>query len=92
MNKNRPKDPPILRRLISQLVQDGKSSVIARRIANASLQKSGNLKPGTSIPTEQGIERGLMTPEQRAIDRAQRRKAGAYVYNPDTNRTTKIGE
>lgn len=85
---SRRNDPPILRRLISQLKQKGKSNIIARRIAVSALQKSGNLHPGSTKATEQGHKRGLMTPAQRAIDRAQKRRPGKYVYHPGNNTAT----
>lgn len=83
-------DAPILKRLISQLIRNGKSSGDARRIAIAALQKSGNLKKGSTAPTEQGIKRGRMTPAQRAIDRAKRKNGGGdYKYNPHNNSAVK---
>jgi hypothetical protein len=82
-------DAPILRRLISQLIRNGKSPADARRIAIAALQKSGNLKPGSTEPTEKGIARGKMTPAQRAIDRAKKKSKGEYKYNPYNNTAVK---
>jgi len=79
----------ILKRLVSQLIKNGKSPVDARKIAIAALQKSGNLKKGSTQATEQGIKRGAMTPAQRAIDRAKRRKPGNYKYNPHNNTAVK---
>lgn len=82
-------DPALLRRLVSQLKRNGKSSVAARRIATSALQKSGNLKPGTTQATEQGRKRGLMTPAQRAIDRAKRQGKSGTHYNPHNNTAVK---
>lgn len=82
-------EPAILKRLISQLIRNGKSSGDARRIAIAALQKSGNLKKGSTEATEQGIKRGRMTPAQRAIDRAKRKRSGDYKYNPYNNTAVK---
>lgn len=82
-------DTPILKRLISQLIRNGKSSGDARRIAIAALQKSGNLKEGSTEPTAKGIKRGRMTPAQRAIDRAKKKRVGDYKYNPYNNTAVK---
>jgi len=79
----------LLTRLISQLRRNGKSPADARRIAISSLQKSGNLKHGTTTPTEKGVRRGNMTPAQRAIDRAKKKKPGNYKYNPNNNSAVK---
>lgn len=81
--------PKILTRLIYQLKKNGKSSIEARRIAVAALQRSGNLKQGTETATKKGIERGNMTPAERAIDRAKKRRPGNYKYNPHNNTAVK---
>lgn len=82
-------DPAILKRLIQQLRKNGKSQAEARAIATSSLQKSGNLKPGSTEATKQGKRRGKMTPAERAIDRAKRRSPGKYKYNPHNNTAVK---
>lgn len=79
----------LLKRLISQLKHNGKSHKDARKIAIASLQKSGNLKPNSTEPTAKGIQRGNMTPAQRAIDRAKKNRPGNYKYNPNNNSAVK---
>jgi hypothetical protein len=83
--------PLILERLVRQLINKGKSPKAARAIAVSSLQRSGNLKKGTSEATHKGRRRGAMTPGQRAIDRASKRsgrKITDYKYNAATNRAT----
>jgi len=84
--------PKILDRLVKQLMDQGKTRSQAYAIAVSSLQKSGNLKKGSTEPTKKGIVRGNMTPEERAKDRAVRRSGGRpsdYVYDAKTNRTRK---
>jgi hypothetical protein len=66
----------------------------ARATAISALQKSGNLKKGSTEPTLKGIKRGNMTPAERAKDRAAKYGGGhpsEYHYNPKTNRATKHG-
>jgi len=46
--------PKILDRLVSQLKAKGKSKDAAYAIATSSLQKSGNLKKGSSKATPKG--------------------------------------
>jgi hypothetical protein len=69
--------PAILDRLVKQLQAKGNSRAAAYAIATASLQKSGNLKPGTRTATAQGRRRGVMTPKARARSRAKRRLLNA---------------
>jgi hypothetical protein len=87
-------DPKILKRLISQLRAKGKTYAEARTIAIAALQKSGNLKKGSTQATPKGEERGNMTAGERAKDRQSRydnRKPSDYKYNKKTNRATLKG-
>ena len=84
--------PKILDRLVSQLRAKGKSKEAAYAIAVSALQKSGNLKKGTTQATAKGVGRGMMSPEARAKDRAVKyskgkHRASDYKYNPSTNRT-----
>ena len=82
----------ILDRLVRQLIAKGKSDQAAHAIATAVLQKSGNLKKGTTTPTAKGVKRGNMTPAQRAKDRAVKASGGKpsdYAYNSKTNTTKK---
>lgn len=84
--------PKILERLVSQLKAKGKSDKAAHAIAVSALQKSGNLKKGSTKATAKGTKRGNMTPGQRAKDRAAKssgNKTSAYKYNKKTNRATK---
>jgi hypothetical protein len=83
--------PAILERLVSQLQAKGKSKQAAYAIATAALQKSGNLKKGSTKATAKGKKRGAMTPGQRAKDRASKisgKKKSSYKYNKKTNRAT----
>jgi len=82
-------EPAILKRLIQQLRENGKSKSAAYAIAVRALQKSGNLKPGSTQATAQGKKRGAMTPAERAIDRANRKRKGKYRYNPHNNTAVK---
>ena len=75
----------ILDRLTSQLKGD-------KVKAKKALTKSGNLIPGTELPTSQGMSRGNMSPEARALNRAVLKSGGSmtdYEYNSVTNRTRK---
>lgn len=83
--------PKILDRLVSQLRAKGKSLSAAYAIATSSLQKSGNLKKGSTEATAKGKKRGSMSPSQRAKDREVKRTKGKhkpsdYIYNKNTNR------
>lgn len=83
--------PAILDRLVKQLVAKGKSKSSAFAIATSVLQKSGNLKKGTTEATAKGKKRGSMSPSERAKDRASKRsgkKASSYKYNAKTNLAT----
>lgn len=83
--------PKILERLVSQLKAKGKSDSSAYAIATSVLQKSGNLKKGSTKPTAKGKKRGAMTPSQRAKDRASKRskhKTSEYKYSSKTNVAT----
>lgn len=80
----------ILKRLVEQLKAKGHNDKDAHAIAVASLQKSGNLDHNGN-PTKKGIQRGNMTPAERAKDRAAKvsgRKTHEYKYNNRTNRAT----
>lgn len=84
--------PKILDRLVKQLKTNGKSKEAAYAIAVSSLQKSGNLKPGSTEATSKGIKRGEMTPAQRAKDRAAKDSGGKpsdYSYNKHNNSAVK---
>lgn len=85
--------PAILERLVSQLKAKGYNDRAAHAIAVSSLQKSGNLKPGTEEATAKGERRGRMSPAERAKDRAikaskKKRSTHDYNYNSKTNRAT----
>ena len=84
--------PKILDRCVSQLKANGKSKAAARAICIKSLQKSGNLKKGTTTATAKGKRRGKMTPAARAKDRAAKRRGGKasdYKYNKYNNSAVK---
>lgn len=84
--------PKILDRLVSQLIANGMKESQAFAVATKKLQDSGNLKPGTQEATKKGIERGNMTPSERAKDRAAKRSGGSpsdYKYNKNNNSAVK---
>lgn len=84
--------PSILKRLVGQLKAKGKSTQAANAIAVSALQKSGNLKKGSTTPTAKGVRRGKMTAAARAKDRAAKSSGGKpsnYKYNSRTNVATK---
>jgi len=65
--------PKILDRVVRQLAAKGVPN--AREVGVAAMQKAGNLKPGTTEATAQGVRRGAMTPDQRAKARRERAKS-----------------
>lgn len=84
--------PKILDRLVSQLTANGMSKDKAYAIAVSKLQKSGNLKRGSTEATDKGKKRGEMTPAERAKDRAAKRSGGKpsdYKYNKHNNSAVK---
>ena len=83
--------PKIMDRLVGQLKNKCFNKKSAYAIATSKLQKSGNLKKGTTKPTAKGLARGKMTPGQRAKDRASKASGNSkssYKYNKKTNRAT----
>lgn len=83
--------PKILERLVSQLQAKGIKKSSAYAIATKSLQKAGDLKPGTQKATAKGNKRGSMSPGARAKDRAAKksgRKKNEFKYDAKTNRAT----
>lgn len=84
--------PKILERLVGQLKAKGMPEGSAYAIATKTLQKAGNLKPGTQQATKKGQLRGGMTPGARAKDRAAKysgkHKESEYKYNKQTNVAT----
>ena len=84
--------PKILDRLVSQLKANGMDEKKAYAIAVSQLQKSGNLKKGSTEATAKGERRGNMTPAQRAKDRAAKKsgdKPSDYRYNKNNNTAVK---
>jgi hypothetical protein len=65
--------PKILDRVVSQLKAKGVQNPYA--VGVSAMQRAGNLKPGTTQATKQGIRRGNMTPAARARAR-DKREAG----------------
>ena len=61
--------PGLLDRAVSQIRKTGQPAKAAWPIAVASLQKAGDLKPGSIKPTQKGTERAKMTQKQRAATR-----------------------
>lgn len=84
--------PKILERLVSQLKANGMDESKAYAIATSQLQKSGNLKKGSTEATKKGERRGNMTPAERAKDRAAKKSGGKpsdYKYNKKNNSAVK---
>lgn len=84
--------PKILDRLVSQLKSNGVPESKAYAIAVSRLQKSGNLKKGSTKETAKGKKRGEMTPAERAKDRAAKKGGGKpsdYKYNKKNNTAVK---
>ena len=84
--------PKLLDRAVSQLQAKGMSKSQAFAIATKSLQKAGDLKPGTRTATAKGTKRGEMTPAARAKDRAAKASGGKssdYKYNKKNNTAVK---
>lgn len=84
--------PKILDRLVSQLKANGMKESQAYAVAVSKLQKSGNLKKGSTEATSKGIKRGNMTPSERAKDRQVKKSGGKpsdYKYNKNNNTAVK---
>lgn len=84
--------PKILDRLVFQLKKNGMGEKQAYAVAVSQLQKSGNLKKGSTQATKKGLKRGEMSPAERAKDRAAKRsggKASDYKYNRRNNTAVK---
>lgn len=80
--------PKIFERLVSQLKAKGMPDSMAYATATKTLQKSGNLKPGTQELTSKGKARQEMGASGRAKDRAAKfsgKKPEDYKYNQLTN-------
>jgi len=65
--------PKILDRLVKQLKAKGNVDN-PYAVAVSAMQRAGNLKPGTTQATKQGIRRGAMTPLAREKARRARGK------------------
>lgn len=84
--------PKILDRLVKQLKSNGMDDKKAYAIAVSQLQKSGNLKKGSTEATAKGKRRGEMTPAERAKDRAAKKSKSSsteYRYNKNNNTAVK---
>ena len=82
----------IQNRLESQLKAKGYSKEKASAVAISALQKSGNLKKGSTQPTAKGIKRGNMTPAARAKSRASKYTGdspSSFDYHSKSNSVTK---
>ena len=80
--------PKILDRTVKQIKAKGYSESAARAIATKALQKSGNLKKGSTTATAKGTRRGEMTPAERSNDRAAKSRGGKpsdYSYKAKSN-------
>jgi hypothetical protein len=62
--------PKILDRVVSQLKAKGVANPYA--VGVSAMQRAGNLKPGTTKATKQGVRRGNMTPLEREKARRAR--------------------
>lgn len=56
--------PPIMDKAVKQ-IKKSSPGVNPYAVASATLQKAGELKPGTNKPTSKGTARGQMTRAQR---------------------------
>ena len=84
--------PKILDRLVSQLKKNGMEESKAYAVAMSQLQKSGDLKKGTTEAAAKGSRRGDMSPAERAKDRAAKASGGKrsdYKYNKKNNTAVK---
>jgi hypothetical protein len=61
--------PKILDRAVARLESRGVKASSAYPIAVASLQRAGDLKPGSLAATAKGTKRGTMSAKQRAATR-----------------------
>jgi hypothetical protein len=61
--------PAILDKAVQKIRARGVKTSSAYPIAVASLQKAGDLKPGTLAATAKGTKRGAMSAKQRAATR-----------------------
>jgi hypothetical protein len=61
--------PAILDKAVQKIRARGVKESSAYPIAVASLQKAGDLKPGTLAATAKGTKRGAMSAKQRAATR-----------------------
>lgn len=85
----------ILTRLVGQLEAKSMPPGKARAVALSTLQKAGDLKPGTATDTAKGAARGKMGAAGRAKDRASKgstHKPNDFAYSSKTNRATLKGK
>ena len=79
----------LLDRLTEQLKNQGYE--YPRSSAISFLRNQGSMEQDSLELTDQGLKRQIMSPEERAIDRASKRSGRDpedYEYNPETNRAT----
>jgi hypothetical protein len=79
------------KRLVGQLKKKGMSTGKAHAVATKTLQKSGNMKKGSTKLTSKGRKRQAMGASGRAKDRAAKasgRSTREYSYSKKTNRAT----
>ena len=84
--------PKILERAVSQIQAKGADKSKAYAIATKSLQKAGDLKPGSQELTAKGAKRQAMGAAGRAKDRAAKANGGKpsdYTYNSKNNQARK---
>jgi hypothetical protein len=84
--------PQIKERLVGQLLKKGMPKAKAYAVASSTLQKAGDLKPGTDQLTAKGKKRQEMGAAGRAKDRAAKASPSHstkdYAYSSKTNRAT----
>lgn len=83
--------PKLKERLVGQLIAKGMPKSEAFAVAAKTLQRAGDLKPGSDQLTRKGKTRQAMGAAGRAKDRAAKgsaHKPTAFTYSSKTNRAT----
>ena len=82
----------IIKRLATQLMENGMPEAKAYAVATKKMQDAGNVKKGSTKATAKGEKRGEMTPAERAKDRAAKKsgeKPSDFKYNKKNNTAVK---
>jgi hypothetical protein len=77
--------PAIWKRAVEKIKQ-GSPGVNPYAVATASLQKAGDLKPGTRTATKKGLRRGAMSEAQRHKTPAKAMTISGKVKRPHLGR------